>query len=89
MTLTASLGSEEDQTNDGGLEQQRQPGTPDESPVKEPEAGAANALNLDDHDADPAGDSQIMDKARTPPIARNAYAIDDGDNRSAALGLDF
>ncbi len=85
----ASQGSADDQTEAGGLEQQRQPGTPDESPVKELEPGASNALNLDDQDADPASDGQVMDRARTPAIARTAYALEDGDNRSATLGLDF
>ncbi len=85
----ASQEREDDQADAGGLEQQRQPATPDESPVKEPEAGAVNSLNLDDHDADPAGDSQVMDTARAPAIARNAYALEEGDSRSATLGLDF
>jgi type IV secretion system protein VirD4 len=65
----------------GGLEQQRHPGLPDEAPVMQPEPVASDPLGLDEDGVDAATDARVMDQARALSVARATFGIDEGGDR--------
>jgi len=74
---------------DGGLEQQRVPGTPEPSVAEEPDQAAGTPLGIDEQDSDPAIDAKPIEQARAAGPARSAFAVDEARPRQGVLGLDF
>jgi len=67
--------------DNGGLEQQRHPGLPEEAPVQQPDPVVADPLGLDDDGVDAATDARTMDQARAVAVARTTFGIDEGGDR--------
>jgi len=71
-----------DETIEGGVQQERHPGLPQEQTVVVAEPRASDPLGLDDDDGNVASDARLMDQAR---LARTTYAIDAGASPSSDL----
>ncbi|MCU4162276.1 conjugal transfer protein TraG [Acidiphilium sp. AL] len=63
---------------DGGLQQQRHPGLPEDGHVRQNDADRAIDLGLDD-ESDPAADAQIIDRGHRLGAIGRAQAINAGD----------
>jgi type IV secretion system protein VirD4 len=65
--------------DDGGLQQQRTPGLPEDAPAKYVPPKQLDLLGLDRDDADPATDKRVMDRARRSLTAiQRAHALNQG-----------
>ena len=73
-----------DEQPDGGLEQNRHPGLPEELPAS-PEPLLVDPLGLAEEDGDLAADSRAMAQARANTIARTTFGIDEGSDRPGDL----
>ncbi len=86
----ARLGRGEDavaEGEDGGMQQERHPGLPDERPAKPVEVDAAQAVAVSDDDGDLAADQRAMDQARgLNPIARG-YGLNESSGRDLLPGI--
>jgi len=69
----------------GGLEQQRHPGLPDEAPAQKPDPVVADPLGLDEDGVDAATDARAMDQARALNVARATFGIDEGGERPSDM----
>lgn len=70
--------------DDGGLQQQRTPGLPEETPAKYVPPKQLDLLGLDRDDADPATDKRAMDRARRSLTAvQRAHALNQGRDSDA------
>lgn len=69
----------------GGLEQQRHPGLPDEAPARQPDPVVADPLGLDEDGVDTATDARMMDHARALNVARATFGIDEGGERPSDM----
>ena len=63
---------------DGGLQQERHPGLPEEQPIRPDDVTPPDPLGLGEDDSDASADARIMDQARTAGIARTTFGIDAG-----------
>ncbi|MEO7691753.1 MAG: conjugal transfer protein TraG [Sphingomonas sp.] len=68
---------------DGGLEQERHPGLPEEQPVVADEPSPPDPLGLGDDDPDAASDARVMDQVRAAAVARATFAIDASAERAS------
>jgi type IV secretion system protein VirD4 len=79
MHLTAAVDEEAGiSEEEGGLQQQRHPGLPEEALARTYAAGHAIDLGLDD-ESDTAADAQVMDRARGVGSIGRAHAMNEGD----------
>jgi type IV secretion system protein VirD4 len=79
MHLTAAVDEEAGiSEEEGGLQQQRHPGLPEEDVARAHAAGHATDLGLDD-ESDTAADAQVMDRARGVGSIGRAHAMNEGD----------
>ncbi|MBB6125392.1 conjugal transfer protein TraG [Sphingobium subterraneum] len=62
--------------DEGGLQQQRHPGLPQEQHLAVTEPGAPDPLGLDEGEGDSAADARIMEQARSASVARTTYGLD-------------
>ena len=77
LAAQADDGAGEDE---GGIQQQRHPGLPEEAPAKAAEPVPADTLGLDD-EADPAVDARAMAQARSLGVVVGAHAMNEGADR--------
>ena len=77
LAAQADDGAGEDE---GGLQQQRHPGLPEEAPAKAAEPVLADPLGLDD-EVDPAVDARAMAQARSLGVVVGAHAMNEGADR--------
>ncbi|HYH70082.1 MAG TPA: conjugal transfer protein TraG [Methyloceanibacter sp.] len=66
--------------DEGGIQQQRHPGLPEEALAKAVEPVRADPLGLDD-EVDPAGDARAMAQARSLGVVVGAHAMNEGADR--------
>jgi type IV secretion system protein VirD4 len=66
--------------DEGGIQQQRHPGLPEEAPAKAAEPALADPLGLDD-EVDPAVDARAMAQARSLGVVVGAHAMNEGADR--------
>ncbi|MGV7120444.1 conjugal transfer protein TraG [Sphingopyxis sp. 550A] len=74
-----------DASDEGGLQQERHPGLPQEQPIAPDEPATPDPLGLGEDDADGSADARMMDQARAASVARTAYGIDAGVSPSSDL----
>ena len=74
-----------DDAAEGGVQQERHPGLPQEQAVARDEPVQADPLGLGEDDSDPVADARMMDQARAATVARAAYGIDAGVSPAADL----
>jgi type IV secretion system protein VirD4 len=77
LAAVDSNASDEDAT-EGGVQQERHLGLPQEQAVTRDEPAVADPLGLGEDDGDAAADARMMDQARAAAVARAAYGIDAG-----------
>jgi type IV secretion system protein VirD4 len=70
--------------DEGGVQQQRHPGLPEEVSVKAEPAEQLKLLGLDQEESDPVAESQAMGRARLSTVVR-ARAINEGSERQPLL----
>jgi type IV secretion system protein VirD4 len=81
-------GAEFDEDAEGGLQQQRHPGLPEEEPAK-PIEREQDATPGGDEDGDAATDRRAMDRLRGLNVIQRAYGINEGADRGDDLLPDF
>ena len=74
-----------DEATEGGVQQERHPGLPQEQTITREEPVQPDPLGLGEDDCDTAADARMMDQARVTTLARAAYAIDAGAAPAADL----
>ncbi len=75
----------DDDAAEGGVQQERHPGLPQEQAVTRDEPATADLLGLGEEDSDAAADARMMDQSRAATVARAAYGIDAGVSPAADL----
>jgi len=78
--LAAAIDEEADLTDEGGLQQQRHPGTDEAAAVRRVDEAADAGLGVDDDAGDAAAEKQALDRAARQAVVR-AHAINEGDGR--------
>ena len=78
----AAAVSPEGGEEDGGLQQERHPGLPEEQPSHADEMTPVDPLGLGEEDPDVSADARMMDQARAAGIARITFGIDAGASRA-------
>jgi type IV secretion system protein VirD4 len=78
--LGSQFNDEDGQTSDGGLQQVRHPGLPQEQAPKAPEPVVSNTLDPADEDGDLAADSRAMDQARATATLTKAHGVNEGSD---------
>jgi type IV secretion system protein VirD4 len=76
-------------TAEGGVQQERRPGLPEEQIVARDRPSAAGPLGFGDDDDDAAAAARLMDQARAASVARATYGIDVGVSPAADLAPGF
>jgi type IV secretion system protein VirD4 len=80
-----ALKDDEAAASDGGLEQERHPGLPEEAPAPRHETVSVDPLGLDEDPADVGADARVMEQARESVVARTTFGIDEGGDRPGSL----
>jgi len=82
LTRRETEDSEADAPDEGGLQQERHPGLPQEQQIAPDESPPPDPLGLGEDDADGSSDARMMAQARAASVARTTYAIDAGADRA-------
>ena len=87
LRLAKNAGADDVQSEDGGLQQQRHPGLPDEAAAKPDAPRQLDLLGLEQEEADPVADKRAMDRMRTATTVMRAHALNQGRDHDLLPGL--
>ena len=88
MAAAEEEGAAFDEESEGGLQQQRHPGLPDEQAIPSAEPDKEISTGIDD-DSDEVADRRAMDRLRGLTAVQRAYGINEGTDRGDDLLPNF